>query len=63
MPVQKAVVIGAGSWGTALAKMLSEKGYQITLWAHRQEHVDEIVSQRAGLHFDHPGVRQFDADR
>ncbi len=46
MPVKQAVVVGAGSWGTALAKMLSDKGYQITLWGHRQEHVDEIVSER-----------------
>jgi len=46
MPVKQAAVVGAGSWGTALAKMLSEKGCQITLWGHRQEHVDEIVSER-----------------
>jgi len=46
MPVNQAVVVGAGSWGTALAKMLSDKGHQITLWAHRQEHVDEIVNER-----------------
>ena len=46
MPVKQAAVVGAGSWGTALAKMLSEKGYQITLWGHRQEHVDEIIRER-----------------
>jgi glycerol-3-phosphate dehydrogenase (NAD(P)+) len=46
MPVKQAVVVGAGSWGTALAKMLSDKGCQVTLWGHRQEHVDEIVSER-----------------
>ncbi len=27
-------VIGAGSWGTALAKMLAESGHDVTLWAH-----------------------------
>lgn len=49
MPVQQAVVVGAGSWGTALAKMLSDKGCRITLWGHRQEHVDEIVGNRENL--------------
>ncbi|MEK6532337.1 MAG: glycerol-3-phosphate dehydrogenase, partial [Nitrospirota bacterium] len=27
-------VIGAGAWGTALAKHLAEKGLEIRLWAH-----------------------------
>jgi glycerol-3-phosphate dehydrogenase (NAD(P)+) len=49
MTVKRAAVIGAGSWGTALAKMLSDKGIQITLWGHRQEHVDEIVKARENL--------------
>ncbi len=30
-------VIGAGSWGTALANMLAEKGYAVTQWVYEQE--------------------------
>jgi glycerol-3-phosphate dehydrogenase (NAD(P)+) len=33
-------VIGAGSWGTALANMLAEKGYAVTLWVYEQELFD-----------------------
>lgn len=39
-------VIGAGSWGTALAKLLGDKGHRIHLWAHRPEHVDAINRER-----------------
>jgi glycerol-3-phosphate dehydrogenase (NAD(P)+) len=49
MPVQQAAVVGAGSWGTALAKLLSDKGYRISLWGHRQEHVAEITSNRENV--------------
>lgn len=35
-------VIGAGAWGTALAKHLAEKGLQIRLWAYEQEVVNAI---------------------
>ena len=37
-------VIGAGSWGTALANMLAEKGYAVTLWAYEQE-LFELLQQ------------------
>ena len=35
-------VIGAGSWGTALANLLAEKGDQVTLWAKEPEVVKGI---------------------
>lgn len=35
-------VIGAGAWGTALAKHLAEKGLEIRLWAYEREVVDSI---------------------
>lgn len=37
-------VVGAGSWGTALAKHLAQSGHQVTLWAREPEVVDSIES-------------------
>jgi len=33
-------VLGAGSWGTALALALTRNQHNVTLWAHRHTHVD-----------------------
>ncbi|MGA5134426.1 NAD(P)H-dependent glycerol-3-phosphate dehydrogenase [Streptomyces olivoreticuli] len=38
----RASVFGAGSWGTALAVVLSDAGCQVTLWGRRRELVDAI---------------------
>ncbi|WJY28603.1 MULTISPECIES: NAD(P)H-dependent glycerol-3-phosphate dehydrogenase [Sporosarcina] len=35
-------VIGAGSWGTALAFVLAENGHNCLIWSRRQEQTDEI---------------------
>lgn len=40
--MRKVAVLGAGSWGTALAIVLADKGYDVRLWSHRKEQVDEI---------------------
>lgn len=37
-------VIGAGSWGTAVASLLGSKGYDVRLWAREQEIADGINS-------------------
>lgn len=38
-------VIGAGSWGTTLAGLLVEKGYDVSLWARETEIADEITAK------------------
>jgi len=42
MPINRIGVIGAGAWGTALAKHLAEKGLSVKLWAYEREVVDSI---------------------
>jgi glycerol-3-phosphate dehydrogenase (NAD(P)+) len=37
-------VIGAGSWGTTLASLLVDKGYDVSLWAREAETADEITA-------------------
>ncbi|MEW6214177.1 MAG: NAD(P)H-dependent glycerol-3-phosphate dehydrogenase [Nitrospirota bacterium] len=39
-------VIGAGSWGTTLACLLSNKGYDISLWVYEKDLAEEIDKTR-----------------
>ncbi len=36
-------VVGAGSWGTALASLLGMKGYSVELWVYEKEVKDSIA--------------------
>src|SRR3989344_4362883 len=44
--IKKISIIGAGSWGTALAILLAEKGYKVSLWTRRKELAAEINKKR-----------------
>lgn len=39
-------VIGAGSWGTALANLLSQNGHDVLLWSHKKTQVESIQISR-----------------
>lgn len=38
-------VLGAGSWGTALALVLARNGNDVSLWGHHAEHVAQMARQ------------------
>jgi glycerol-3-phosphate dehydrogenase (NAD(P)+) len=44
--INKVAVIGAGSWGTAIAGVLAGKGLQTVLWGHNEEHVAVLKTDR-----------------
>jgi len=44
-------VIGAGSWGTALAILLAKNHSHVHLWAHRQQHADHINAARCNTRY------------
>ena len=47
--MSKVCVLGAGSWGTALASVLDENGHEVLIWARRQDQVDEINNKNNNL--------------
>ncbi len=44
--INKVTVLGAGSWGTTLARLLAEKENEIMLWVYEKELVEVIKKER-----------------
>ena len=54
----KISILGAGSWGTALGKVLNEKGHDIQLWHFEHSFVEKINSD-----YNHPFLPGITLDR
>lgn len=52
----KVSVIGAGSWGTAIANLLGVNGHDVTVWSHREEEARLLAQKRENVS-KLPGVR------
>ncbi|MGP1569790.1 MAG: NAD(P)H-dependent glycerol-3-phosphate dehydrogenase [Eubacteriales bacterium] len=48
-------VIGAGSWGTAIAVLLSGKGYQVRLWDVNAKRAENLIAERENKQYL-PGI-------
>ncbi len=44
-------VLGAGSWGTALAILLAQENKPCQLWAHNAEHIQQLQQQRSNQRY------------
>jgi len=53
--ISRVAVIGAGSWGTALANLLAGKGVDVRLWVREEEVFQQIANERTNRVFL-PGV-------
>jgi glycerol-3-phosphate dehydrogenase (NAD(P)+) len=54
-PVNSFSVLGAGSWGTALAILLARNGLQVKLWGHDEAEVAKLAAERENSQYL-PGI-------
>ncbi len=49
--MEKVAVLGAGSWGTALAKVLADRGHAATLWGRSPDHMAAIQAEHVNKRY------------
>lgn len=55
LEIKRIAVIGAGSFGTALANVLVYNGHDVTMWARKESQIKELSEQHTNLKYL-PGV-------
>ncbi|MGI8819507.1 MAG: NAD(P)H-dependent glycerol-3-phosphate dehydrogenase [Chthoniobacterales bacterium] len=55
MNFTRTAILGAGSWGTALALVWAKRGNDVLLWGHNPEHVEHLRKTRESPHL--PGFK------
>jgi glycerol-3-phosphate dehydrogenase (NAD(P)+) len=59
-------VLGAGAWGTALARLAAQNQHAVTVWGHNANHLAEMQRTRRNERYlpgiDLPETLRFDAD-
>jgi len=55
MKINNITILGDGGWGTALAIMLSKKGYRVTLWSAFKDYAKQLDEKRINAKFL-PGI-------
>jgi glycerol-3-phosphate dehydrogenase (NAD(P)+) len=48
---QRVGILGAGAWGTAIAKVLAERGHRVEMWSHEEAVADEVNTRHANSHY------------
>ncbi|MEP6955364.1 MAG: NAD(P)H-dependent glycerol-3-phosphate dehydrogenase [Chthoniobacterales bacterium] len=54
MSLKRIAVLGAGSWGTALASVWARSGRDVILWGHNPERTEQLRVTRENMHI--PGL-------
>ncbi len=64
--MKRLTVLGAGSWGTALAVMLQKRGHEVILWGRIEDGIETVARERVNTHYlpqvTIPGEVQVTAD-